>query len=128
MNRTAFFRHLSLAVGTLSVAMGSLAAGPDDRALDAARFMATSDDHVAVQLQGWVDRRDLTLAAMGEALITNEMRAAAAQHAVALEMEADGLLSATLRAEIARVVHARALAQRDALSAAAAPVLTAGGR
>lgn len=99
MNRTAFFRRVGLALATLTLATASVA--NDDAQLSAAREAAASDAQVALQLQSWLDQRDIALVAQADGLITNDMRAAAAEYAVAQLVEADGLISAQLQESVA---------------------------
>ncbi|MCR5884357.1 hypothetical protein LRS03_16485 [Rhizobacter sp. J219] len=133
MNRTAFFRRFSLALATLSLATASVAS--DEAQLSAAREAAASDAQVAVQLQNWLDQRDIALMAQADGLITNDMRAAAAEYAVAQLVEADGLISAQLQESVvARIAAADGLVVDNAEFAVSlpavrpAPIVVAGGR
>jgi hypothetical protein len=113
MNRT-FFRRFSLALATLTIASASIAS--EDAQLSAAREAAASDAQVAVQLQNWLDQRDIALTAQADGLITNDMRAAAAEYAAAQLAAADGLV----------VDHAEFAVNLPA--ARPAPIVVAGGR
>lgn len=133
MNRTAFFRRFSLALATLAIASASIAG--EDAHLAAAREAAASDAQVAVQLQSWIDQRDIALTAQADGLITNDMRAAAAEYAVALLVEADGLVSGQLHESVAAqlaaadglvVDHAEYAVNLPAVRPA--PIVVAGGR
>lgn len=133
MNRTAFFRRFSLALATLTLATASIAA--EDAQLSAAREAAASDAQVAVQLQNWLDQRDIALTAQADGLITNDMRAAAAEYAVAQLVEADGLISAQLQESVAaRLAAADGLVVDNAEFAVSLPaarpaaIVVAGGR
>lgn len=132
MTRTAFFRRFSLALATLTLATASVAA--EDALLSAAREAASSDAQIALQLQAWIDQRDIALVAQADGLITNDMREAAAEHAVAQLVEADGLISAQLQqAVVAQLAAADGLVVDSPEFAATlpavrpAPVVVAGG-
>lgn len=114
MNRTVLFRRLSLAIATLSIAIASMAGGLEDSQLADARVMAADDAEVALQLQSWIDQRDIALLAQADGLITNDMRADAEQYAVAQLVEADGLVSAQLREHVEHQIVAR-IAAADGL-------------
>ncbi|WOB08146.1 hypothetical protein [Piscinibacter gummiphilus] len=133
MNRTAFFRRFSMALATLTIASASIAS--EDAQLTSAREAAASDAQVAVQLQNWLDQRDIALTAQADGLITNDMRAAAAEYAVTQLVEADGLVSAQLQESVAAqlaaadglvVDHAEFAVNLPA--ARPAPIVVAGGR
>ncbi len=133
MTRTAFFRRFSLALASLTLATASFAA--EDAQLSAAREAASSDAQVAVQLQAWIDQRDIALMAQADGLITNDMREAAAEYAVAQMVEADGLISAQLQqAVVVYLASADGLVVDGAEFAATlpavrpAPIVVAGGR
>ena len=133
MTRTAFFRRFSLALASLTIASASVAG--EDAQLSAAREAAATDAQVAMQLQQWLDQRDIALTAQADGLITNDMRIAAAEYAVAQLVEADGLISAQLQESVAAqlaaadglvVDHAEFAVNLPA--ARPAPIVVAGGR
>ncbi|MBT9527668.1 MAG: hypothetical protein IV105_20625 [Rhizobacter sp.] len=114
MNRSNLFRTLSLSLASLAFATAGVAGSVEHDQLASARHLATTDAHVAQELQTWITQRDIALLAQADGLITNDMRAAAEVYAVAQLVEADGLVSEQLRAEVEMLVVTR-LAAADGL-------------